>query len=169
MNTKNKATQYIPYAIAGAGIAWAIANHQKKSKELAEEVRDRADDMKDEAQHLTNRLVNGTKDAASKAKDKVQNWSETASEKSEEAIERVRTFAEEKPLVVGSGILAASALLGWLAPQSRDEVKDKVRRGVREAIDSALTKGREIVNVAADEAKVAAEEARQNIASKMSA
>jgi hypothetical protein len=153
-DTKNKVKEILPYAIAGAGIVWAVTRYFKKEAT---------------SQTMTDRFVSSAKETASTVRDKAEKFAETAQDATMRGAEKVKSFADEKPWLVGAGLIGASMMMNWLAPKSTEDLNQNLKSGVRRYVDNAMSRGKELVNVAAEEAKNAATEVRRNIANGFSA
>ena len=66
-------------------------------------------------------------------------------------------------------VIGATLLMNWLAPKTTEDLNQNLKSGVRRYVDNAVSRGKELVNVAAEEAKNAATEVRRNIANGFSA
>ena len=153
-DTKNKIKEILPYALAGAGIAWAATSYFKKDAT---------------PQTMADRFVANAKETASTVRDKAEKFAESAQDVTMRGAEKVKSFADEKPWLAGAGLIGATMLMNWLAPKTTEDLNQNLKSGVRRYVDNAVSRGKELVNVAAEEAKNAATEVRRNIANGFSA
>lgn len=152
--TKNKVKEVLPYALAGIGIAWAVSHFLKK-------------DVKPET--ATDKFVSNAKETVSNVREKAEKFVETAQDATMRGADKVKTFVDDKPWLAGAGLIGASLLMNWLAPKASEDLNQNLQNGVRRYVDNAVSRGKELVNVAAEEAKNAATEVRRNIANGFSA
>ncbi len=162
----------IPYSIAGAGLAWALASSRRSEPArptVGEQVGDAAAAVKRSAaeavQHAKERAsaaLEGAKHTAGEAVDRVRD----AAGRPADETGALRRFVEGHPLATGASALALGVLAGVLLPRSRhedrwfgpasDEIAGEVKATGNEALEAArdaLANADEAVRNALDDAR----------------
>jgi len=169
----------LPSLLIGAGVIWLITQHRQgdtlesepglkekagealgsakeRVQEGVESVKERASDIGEKAKEKMQSAWEGTKAKSSQMQDKVKGYYQDAAYK-------VRNTAEEYPLAIGLGCLAAGVIAGVLAPRNRaedrvfGEASDRVRQKGKEQIQDLAEKGKHVAGRAFEAGKSEAE------------